>query len=227
MTADDTVKVLDFGLAKGGAASSGDLAQSPTLTYSPTAVGVILGTAGYMSPEQARGKLVDRRADIWAFGCVLFECLTGRKVFEANGLAIARIIEREPLWESLPPATPPRVRDLLRRCLDKDLKKRQRDIGDVRIELDEVLAARSSVSGLRADLPGNELRSRPARHLAIHAAVLALGAALGIAGWSLVGSNRRPLTTPASVSITVPDTIRAACARFAQQGDTVLRAGFP
>jgi serine/threonine-protein kinase len=72
--------VLDFGLAKGGVASSSDLAQSPTLTYSPTAIGVILGTAGYMSPEQARGKPVDRRTDVWAFGCVLFECLTRKQV---------------------------------------------------------------------------------------------------------------------------------------------------
>ena len=122
LTPGGEVKVLDFGLAKGAAAdasSSGpQLSQSPTLTYSPTGVGVILGTAAYMSPEQARGKPVDRRTDIWSFGCVLYEMLTGRMLFSGETVSdmIAKILEREPDWSRLPTDTPPRVRDLLRRC---------------------------------------------------------------------------------------------------------------
>src|SRR5262245_60034949 len=154
------VKVLDFGLAKGAgtAESSSDLSQSPTLTYSPTGVGVILGTAAYMSPEQARAKVVDRRTDIWSFGCVLYEMLTGRQLFrgETASDTIAKILEREPDWSALPPGTPERVRDLLRRCLEKDARKRLRDMGDARIELEDVLAARASQSRIDAA----EMRTR-------------------------------------------------------------------
>src|SRR5262245_5739618 len=141
------VKVLDFGLAKGAgvAESSSDLSQSPTLTYSPTGVGVILGTAAYMSPEQARGKVVDRRTDIWSFGCVLYEMLTGRRLFGGETVSdtIAKILEREPDWNALPPATPDKLRELLRRCLEKDARKRLRDIGDARLDLEEAVAART------------------------------------------------------------------------------------
>jgi len=143
-------KVLDFGLAKGGMgnASSSDvsLSHSPTMTHGVTGAGVILGTAAYMSPEQARGRTVDKRTDIWSFGCVLFECLTGRQAFSGDTVSdmIARILEREPEWDTLPARTPDRVRDLLRRCLEKDARKRLRDIGDARIELDEIIATRSS-----------------------------------------------------------------------------------
>ncbi len=141
LTPAGTVKVLDFGLAKGAAASGSapdlDVSQSPTLTHSPTVAGVILGTAAYMSPEQARGKPLDRRTDIWSFGCVLYECLAGRPLFEGETVSdlIAKILEREPDWSALPPAVPARVRELLRRCLEKDAKKRLRDIGDARIEI--------------------------------------------------------------------------------------------
>src|SRR5262249_4798810 len=115
------VKVLDFGLAKGGSGSSpdssADILESPTLTMLAGAgVGVILGTAAYMSPEQARGKAVDRRTDIWSFGCVLYECLTGRMIFPGETVSdtIAKILEREPDWSLLPPQTPARTRELLR-----------------------------------------------------------------------------------------------------------------
>jgi Tol biopolymer transport system component len=138
-----TVKVLDFGLAKaGGPGSAGgagaeDLSHSPTMMAS-TVDGVLLGTAPYMSPEQARGKSVDKRTDIWAFGCVLYEMLTGRRAFggETTSDTIAAILEREPDWTALPAATPPHVGRLLHRCLEKDAKRRVRDIGDARIELD-------------------------------------------------------------------------------------------
>ncbi|HEY3214972.1 MAG TPA: protein kinase [Candidatus Eisenbacteria bacterium] len=144
------VKVLDFGLAKGSAeanpGSGPDLSQSPTLTYAMTGAGVILGTAGYMSPEQARGKVVDRRTDIWSFGCVLYECLAAQQLFAGETVSdtIAKILEREPDWGSLPATTSAKVRDLLRRCLEKDAKKRLRDIGDARIEIEEALAARTT-----------------------------------------------------------------------------------
>ncbi len=145
------VKVLDFGLAKGGmgAASSSDvsLSHSPTLTHGQhTGAGVILGTAAYMSPEQARGRSIDKRTDIWSFGCVLYECLSGRQAFAGDTVSdmIARILEREPDWDALPSRTPPRVRELLRRCLEKDAKRRLRDIGDARIEIEDVIATKSS-----------------------------------------------------------------------------------
>ena len=144
VTSDDAVKVLDFGLAKAleGDASSIDIANSPTVSRMATQAGVLLGTAAYMSPEQAKGKPVDRRADIWAFGCVLYEMLTSRMAFGGESVTdtLAAVIKEEPDWSRLPAGTPIRVRVLLQRCLQKDPKQRLRDIGDARISLDEVLA---------------------------------------------------------------------------------------
>src|SRR5262249_7171155 len=120
---DGSVKVLDFGLARSGAAdrpgSERHLSASPTMTYAATEAGIILGTAAYMSPEQARGKAVDKRTDIWSFGCVLYECLTGRQAFAGETVSdiVARILQTEPEWTALPAATPERVRALLARCL--------------------------------------------------------------------------------------------------------------
>jgi serine/threonine-protein kinase len=141
---DGTVKVLDFGLAKALDIdeTSGDLSRSPTLlASSPTIQGVILGTAAYMSPEQARGKIVDRRADIWAFGCVLFELLTGKQPFGGETLSdtFASVLKTQPHWEMLPDGTPAVIKSLIRRCLDKDPKQRLRDIGEARIVIDRVL----------------------------------------------------------------------------------------
>ncbi len=139
---DDAVKVLDFGLAKAfepaGTASSVDPVHSPTFTAA-TQAGVVLGTAAYMAPEQARGRPVDKRADIWAFGCVLFECLTGRQAFAGDTVSdiVAAILTREPDFAALPPGTPRRVREILRRCLQRDPKQRMHDIADVRIALEE------------------------------------------------------------------------------------------
>jgi serine/threonine protein kinase len=151
LTRNGAVKVLDFGLAKaGGVGGDSDISASasPTMTYGVTQAGMVLGTAAYMSPEQARGKAVDKRTDIWSFGCVLFECLTGRQAFEGETVSdlIAHILTSEPDWNHLPAATPPRVRDLLRRCLEKDARRRLRDMGDARIELEETLAPRGSSS---------------------------------------------------------------------------------
>jgi len=228
LTPDGTVKVLDFGLAKGGVVSDAELAQSPTLTYSPTGLGVILGTAGYMSPEQARGKPVDRRADVWAFGCVLFECLTGKKTFEGETVSdtIARILEREPVWSDLPAATPARVRELLRRCLEKDLKKRQRDVGDVRIEIEEALAAKSLSSSFAVGpaVTQSTAQARPSWLLVAAGAVV--GAALGIGVWSASRGTSAPPTPPVSLSMTVPSSIRAIRATFPKDGaDFVILGG--
>jgi Tol biopolymer transport system component len=140
VTPDGVVKVLDFGLAKGrGHEPSPDLTHSPTITIGDTRSGVVFGTAVYMSPEQARGQVVDKRTDIWAFGCVLYEMLTGRIAFKGDTVSdtIGAILRAEPEWDALPPATPAHVRLLLQRCLEKDPKRRLRDIGDARIELDQ------------------------------------------------------------------------------------------
>jgi hypothetical protein len=143
ITPEGVVKVLDFGLAKALTgepdADSQDASMSPTLTAAATRAGVIMGTAAYMSPEQARGRKVDRRADIWAFGCVYYECLTGRRCFGGETISdlLVQVLQGEPDWEALPPATPPRIRKLLRRCLEKDRRRRLRDIGDARIEMED------------------------------------------------------------------------------------------
>ena len=143
---DGRVKVLDFGLAKAFTtdAASGEtqLAHSPTLTSAGTVVGMILGTASYMSPEQARGNAVDKRADIWAFGCLVHEMLGGRQTFAGDTVSdtLASVLKTEPDWDALPEGTPRALRRLLRRCLAKDARSRLRDIADARIELDEAIA---------------------------------------------------------------------------------------
>ncbi|MGH9716582.1 MAG: protein kinase domain-containing protein [Candidatus Acidiferrales bacterium] len=143
VTADDTVKILDFGLAKAvqGEADATDIGNSPTITQMATQSGVLLGTAAYMSPEQAKGRPVDRRADIWAFGCVLFEMFTRKAPFRGETVTdtLAAVLTKEPEWSQLPAKTPARVRVLLQRCLQKDQKQRLQAIGDARISLDEVL----------------------------------------------------------------------------------------
>ena len=138
---DGTVKVLDFGLAKAmePPASSPGVSQSPTITTpAMTQAGMILGTAAYMSPEQAKGKPADKRSDIWAFGCVLYEMLTGRRAFDAEDVSetLAAVLMNEPDWTALPATTPATVTMVLRRCLQKDRKRRARDIGDVSLTLE-------------------------------------------------------------------------------------------
>ena len=139
------VKLLDFGLAKAfeGDQTDAALGASPTLTAAATRAGIILGTAAYMSPEQARGKAVDRRADIWAFGVVLFEMLTGRQLFVGDTATdiLAAVVRAEPDWTALPGGLPPHLRELLQRCLTKDDRGRLRDIGDARFDLQEAAAA--------------------------------------------------------------------------------------
>jgi len=153
VTPDGRVKLLDFGLAKifegdGGTGSAPSVTHSPTLTARATAAGMILGTAAYMSPEQARGKPVDKRTDVWAFGCVLFEMLTGRRAFEGETVSdtLAAILMKEPDWAALPEQTPAAVRKILRRCLQRDAKLRLHDIADARLEIEELSAQGASGS---------------------------------------------------------------------------------
>jgi eukaryotic-like serine/threonine-protein kinase len=188
VTPEGKVKVLDFGLAKAfeGDLANEDMNNSPTLSRAATLQGVILGTPAYMSPEQARGKSVDKRTDIWAFGCVLYELLTGKVSFHGETVSdkIVAVLEREPEWQVLPPATPAKIRDLLRQCLQKDSQRRLRDIGDARIEIEETLAAPKDAAPTQAGLPVNAITQRKSRErlawaiaaIAIVIAALVLGA---------------------------------------------------
>jgi hypothetical protein len=185
---DGRVKVLDFGLAKAietSTAMSGGHSRSPTITTpAMTQAGVILGTAAYMSPEQARGKAVDKRSDIWAFGCVLFEMLTGRRVFQQDEVSdtLALVLTKDPDWNAVPANTPASLQRLLRRCLVKDRSARLPDIGSARLEIDEALTELSR--------PGPDDRStastgfRTRRSFAIVMAAVLLTAAVLVA-WAL------------------------------------------
>ena len=145
LTVDERVKVLDFGLAKavsGDTSGVQDVTRSPTLTGIGTIGGVILGTAAYMSPEQARGKPIDKLLDVWAFGCVLFEMLSGRRAFAGETVSdtLVHVLEHDPDWAALPAGTPPAIQQLVRRCLHKDKRQRLQDVGDARIELRECMS---------------------------------------------------------------------------------------
>ena len=184
------VKVLDFGLAKAmdplaGSAAAAELARSPTLTaVHGTGLGVILGTAPYMAPEQARGMQVDKRADIWAFGVVLYEMLSGRRAFQGEQVSdvLAAVLRQEIDWSALPSGMPPRLRRLLERCLDRDVKQRLRDIGEARVEIEgiESGAPESAVGGAK------QRRERLA-WVAI-AVVSTLALALGVRYWASRGA---------------------------------------
>ena len=191
---DGAVKVLDFGLAKAmeqgsgiGERGSGNAVNSPTIT-SPamTQMGMILGTAAYMAPEQARGKIVDRRADIWAFGALLFEMLTGRRAFEGDdlGITLATVMMKEPDWSALPATTPFGVQRLMRRCLVKDPRQRIRDMGDVRLALDGAFEEESAARGVGQAAPPTARATRAAtlRRVAAFVAVAIGAGALAAAG---------------------------------------------
>jgi serine/threonine-protein kinase len=188
------VKVLDFGLAKAfaGEGAGPNLSQMPTVTATEL-TGAIMGTPAYMSPEQARGQALDRRTDIWAFGCVLYEMVTGRVVFGGRTVSdtIAAILEREPAWEALPDALPPTVARLLRRCLEKDPKRRLRDAGDIRIDLEDVSIESTSVTP-SAGKPG--LVTRREAIGAVVGAVVGAAAMGSVAISRYRGPTSRPLT---------------------------------
>ena len=189
LTPEGKVKVLDFGLAKAFAADSGepDPRNSPTLSLAATRAGVILGTAAYMSPEQARGRPLDKRTDIWAFGCVLYEMLAGRPAFGGDNITdtLASVVSHDPDWSALPPATPPRVQQLLRRCLERDRTRRLRDIGDARIDMEDT-----------RDLPVS-LATRPPRRGALIPLLVGVLAGSVVAGVSVWRLTREPAATRA------------------------------
>ena len=177
---DGTVKVLDFGLAKALAGDAGaDPSQSPTLTAMTAHTGVIMGTAAYMSPEQARGKPVDKRADIWAFGAVLYEMLTGRRAFRGAEVSdiLASVLAREPDTTALPPSLPAPIRRLLTRCLDKDPKRRLRDIGEALVQIEEASTTPSAapMAKVVTPQPASWRRRVPPAVAAGLAAVLVVG----------------------------------------------------
>jgi len=199
VTPDGTAKVLDFGLAKSMLETAGTAETSaPTVTSDGTAVGVILGTAPYMSPEQARGKPLDRRADIWSFGCVLHEMLSGKPCFGGATASdtVARILEREPDWSVLPEETPAGIRELLRRCLQKDPRRRLRDIGEARIAIEDRQAEPE---------PAAMTVSRRSRSLVPSwtiATIMTICAA--VLGWQALQPDRSPVRNPARLAIDLP-----------------------
>jgi serine/threonine-protein kinase len=204
--ADGTVKVLDFGLAKAfdpTASSGAGATMSPTLSIHATQAGLILGTAAYMAPEQARGKAVDKRADNWAFGCVLFEMLTGRRAFDGDDISttLASVLKTDPDWKALPPATPASLHRLLRWCLDKDPKRRLQAIGDARVQLEDLLG------GALEPVTSPVSPGHPLWRSAMAVAVLVLLAAVstGVIVW-LVARSSTARTRVVRFEITPPTT---------------------
>jgi serine/threonine-protein kinase len=201
------VKVLDFGLAKmadAEPARGSSLSMSPTLAVQATSAGLILGTAGYMSPEQARGKPVDRRSDIWSFGCVLYEMLTGRPVFETGETvsdAVAAILTREPDWNALPAHLPSSLRRLLRRCLEKDPDRRLHHIADARLEIAD--AAEPSTDERLTKTP-----VRPSRTRVVPWALTAV--ALSVAAfvlWASSGSRSSDTSPVRRLELALPPSV--------------------
>ncbi len=238
---DGVVKVLDFGLAKamdvsavpasgGQAGETPTLQNSPTLSLTaqagfspqPTRAGMILGTAAYMSPEQAKGLGVDRRTDIWAFGCVFFEMLTGKRAFEGETLSdvLAAVIRADPDWTAIPETTPQTIQRLIHRCLTKDLKHRLQAIGEARITIEETLSGTPDAgAGLEtrpyedsARIAGH--RSARQRALPWAAAAVAILATYGITRFFLPGAEREGHAVPARVTISLPADAQLAAGNF-------------
>jgi serine/threonine protein kinase/Tol biopolymer transport system component len=208
ITSDGDVKVLDFGLAKAveGDVSSADIQNSPTISRMATQAGIILGTAAYMSPEQAKGKTVDRRTDIWAFGCVLHEMLTAKHAFEGETVTdtLAAVIRGEPDWTLLPANTPQAVRNLLQRCLKKDPKQRLQSIGEARITLNEVLSGSTQAMD-----PVQESHLLPTTNpssprILPWAVAALLGVALLVALFALRQASRPPAQKFTELSLWIP-----------------------
>ena len=209
---DGTVKVLDFGLAKalGPDLSDLDAANSPTMTMTAAAtkMGVIMGTAAYMSPEQAKGRQVDKRADIWAFGVVLFEMLTGRQAFGGTDISetLAAVLRQEMDWTELPSETPHSIRRLLRRCLERDHRRRLPEIGTARLEIDEADAAPETPAvAVTVPVAQPAIWESPIGIAAIALVALVLG---GFTVWSLTRPEPAPPAPITRMSIVLPQTQR-------------------
>ena len=215
ITPDGRVKVLDFGLAKALAAndeaSIGARTTAPDLTHT----GAVMGTAGYMSPEQATGKIVDARTDIWSLGCILYEMLTGLRAFAGDTTAeiLVQLLERDPNWSALPASTPASVRQLLRRCLTKDVRRRLHHAADVRLELEDALAVPTAAAGSGARFPERVSDAVPVsprrRTLTSAIAGIAAGVVLGavIAGaWGSLRAGRETSSRIIRFAIDLPES---------------------
>jgi hypothetical protein len=235
---DGTVKVLDFGLAKalepaGTSSSRGPLSPTITSPAAVTGLGVILGTAAYMSPEQARGRQADRRADIWAFGAVLYEMLAGARAFAGDEVTdtLAFIITKEPDWSALPAATPAPLLRLIRRCLEKDRKRRLADIADARLEIEEAMTGGGETPAVSAGSPGQTV---PLRRSGVRLAwlVAALFLMTSVALGAVVFRLLRPArATVATFTVAAPETTRfhlpgtGPAASFAFNGGAIAPDG--
>ena len=213
---DGAVKVLDFGLAKATAEESSTSlpANSPTITANYTKPGVVLGTAAYMSPEQARGRPLDKRTDIWSLGIILFECLTGQTLFqgETAGDSMGAIMHKEPDWSRLPPGTPPTIQLLLRRCLTKDRKRRLHDVADARIELENALVDPTSTS-LGLAQAALEIRHRWLSPWPVNVVIAMFVALAAIGGW-LAKPQARDSSPVIRLSAIIPQEQKFSNNRF-------------
>jgi eukaryotic-like serine/threonine-protein kinase len=208
LTNNDAVKILDFGLAKAleSDRTTMDISSSPTISRMATQAGIILGTAAYMSPEQAKAKALDRRTDIWSFGCVLYEILTAKIAFSGETVTdtLAAVIKSEPNWGLLPKDTPAHVRGLLRRCLKKDMKQRLQSIGDARIAIDEIL------TGAAAAVEGQTftaVKALPRAWLPWTVAALCALTAAGLAAYLYIGSRMQSATGNTMLDVSLPDGV--------------------
>ena len=223
--ADGMVKVLDFGLAKALEGDAGsDPSESPTLTAAATRMGVIMGTAAYMSPEQARGKTVDKRADIWAFGVVLYEMLTGQRPFKGRDVSetLAAAMMKEPDWSALPANLPASLQPLVSRCLDKEPKDRLRDIGDARVELRDIRER-----PLAPDTGIAPVAQPAARRQALPwVAGLVLAVITGLAVWTLTRSPAAPVASPSRFTVVPPPGVQpTGNVRLSSDGRTLIFTG--
>ena len=205
---DGTVKVLDFGLAKAFQPDAGDLnlSQSPTisLTAAATQMGMVIGTAAYMAPEQAKGKVVDKRADVWAFGAVLYEMLTGQKPFVGDDVSdtLALVLKFEPAWDALPTDTPPRVRQLIQTCLQKEPKERVHDIADVRLAMKGAFETTASAPSEPTTTAQLQVWQRPIPAALAGLALLVMG---GLTVWGLVSPAPAPAGTVTRLPFILPE----------------------
>ena len=232
ITSEGKVKILDFGLARAfqDQPSGADLMHSPTITTAMTQPGVVLGTAAYMSPEQAKGKLVDKRADICGFGCILYECLTGRRAFQGETIneTLATILKGEPDWKALPTATPWNVTVLLRRCLQKDPRQRLGAISDARLEIDDALTAPSAVGGATTQSGPPPTRGRTSWSTWAAVAVLAITAGFGL--WKLSASLATPEPRVLRLAVSIPASqgfvdIAGNAVLFTPDGSAIVYSG--
>ena len=231
ITPEGQVKILDFGLAKaleGETPPDTNLSQSPTLTAAATQAGVILGTAAYMSPEQARGEATDKKVDVWAFGCVLFEMLTGRATFEGKTVSdvLAGVLRIDPEWKNLPPNLHPRIRLLLERCLEKESKDRYQGVGDARVDIQKALA---DPSGVLVQPVAEVVQAQPRWMLPWVVAGMVLSAVTaGVAVWSVMDPvpprlARFAISEPTIVSII--GTITAPTVTISPDGTRIVYVG--